>query len=76
MPVATVQIRNYTSYTGDYYTGGRFYTGNDLETGAYQEGNIAVKYSQVIPVISQAADGILRPYTGQIPIFPFLRMQL
>ncbi|AKB33736.1 cell surface protein [Methanosarcina siciliae HI350] len=44
--VATVQIRNYTSYTGDYYTGGRFYTGNDLETGAYQEGNIAVKYSQ------------------------------
>ncbi|WP_281085411.1 PKD domain-containing protein, partial [Methanosarcina acetivorans] len=32
--------------SGNYYTGGRFYTGNDLETGAYQEGNIAVKYSQ------------------------------
>ena len=32
--------------TGNYYTGGRYYTGNDLETGAYQEGNIAVKYSQ------------------------------
>jgi parallel beta-helix repeat protein len=31
---------------GDYYTGGRYYTGNDLETGSYQEGNIAVKYSQ------------------------------
>jgi len=31
---------------GDYYTGGRYYTGNDLETGAYQEGNVAVKYSQ------------------------------
>ncbi|MDW5549619.1 PKD domain-containing protein [Methanosarcina sp.] len=31
---------------GNYYTGGRFYTGNDLETGTYQEGNIAVKYSQ------------------------------
>ena len=31
---------------GNYYTGGRYYTGNDLETGAYQEGNIAVKYSQ------------------------------
>ena len=34
------------SSTGNYYTGGRFYSGKDLETGAYQEGNIALKYSQ------------------------------
>ena len=42
----SMQRESTISSTGNYYTGGRYYTGNDLETGAYQEGNIAVKYSQ------------------------------
>ncbi|MDD3135788.1 MAG: DUF2341 domain-containing protein, partial [Methanoregula sp.] len=30
---------------GDYYSGGRFYTGNDLESGAFVEGHVALVYA-------------------------------
>ncbi|AAM05168.1 DUF2341 domain-containing protein [Methanosarcina acetivorans] len=32
--------------TGNYYYGGRYYSGIDLETGVYVEGNVALIYSQ------------------------------
>ena len=39
----------YTNVTvatsGNYYHGGRYYTGNDLETSVYEEGHIGVVYS-------------------------------
>ncbi len=44
------------STNGNYYTSGRYYSGNDLETGAYQEGNIGILYSAGDSVYQSGGD--------------------
>jgi len=43
--VSTVDSKTFTTYTGDPWTGGRYYNGVDMETGYYAEGNIGMVVS-------------------------------
>ncbi|MCE5213695.1 MAG: DUF3344 domain-containing protein [Methanobacterium sp.] len=44
--ISPVQTRNFNTYTGDPWNGGRYYNGTDLETEYYVEGNVGLAMAQ------------------------------